>query len=174
MSSPSAATAGGAPARPPSTATAVSVAAPWAAMLALLAALWIRTPLSGPGAMFLGWSAPALALTAFSAWWLRRLALPQVRVSAARLGTLLALWTGAAAAALLLTDVAAELALDGLILRRPLERAAGVAIGWVPGLFGLGLCVLGLVAALEARYRITHEEVGDGSDASGALTPSGP
>ena len=99
--------------------------------------------------MFLGWSAPALALTAFSAWWLRRLALPQVRVSSARC------WRSGPA-------------------RRPLERAAGVAIGWVPGLFGLGLCVLGLVAALEARYPITHGEVGDGSDASGALTPSSP
>ena len=35
-----------------STATALGVTAAWAGALALLAAVWIRTPLSGPGPMF--------------------------------------------------------------------------------------------------------------------------
>jgi hypothetical protein len=118
--------------------------------------------------MFVAWSAPALALAAFSAWWLRRLGLPQLRVTTGRLAALTVLWLVAAAAALLLTDVGAELALDGFILRRPLLRAAGLSVAWVPGLFGLALCVVGLAAALEARYRIAHGEHG------AALTASGP
>jgi hypothetical protein len=147
------------------------VTAGWAAALTLLAVLWIRTPLSGPGSMFVLWSAPTLALTAFSAWWLRRLALPQVRVTRSRLAALGALWAAAAAAALLLNDRAAELALDGFILRRPLLRTAGLSVAWVPGLFGLALCVVGLAAALEARYRIAH---GAAAAEPEALTPSGP
>jgi hypothetical protein len=110
--------------------------------------------------MFVVWSLPALLLTAFSAWWLRRLALPQVRVTRGRLTALASLWLVAAAAALLIGDAAAELALDGLILRRPADRAIGLGVGWLPGLFGLALCVVGLAAALEARYRIAHGEVG--------------
>ena len=150
-----------------STNVAVALAAAWAAALALLAALWIRTPLSGPGTMFVAWSAPTLALTLLSGRWLRRLALPQVAVTRGRIVALALGWLVAGAAALLLTDAAAELALDGFILRRPLARASGLAVGWLPGVFGLALCVLGLAAALEARYRIAH---GWG----GSLTPSDP
>jgi hypothetical protein len=157
---------------PGSTAAALGVTAAWAAALALLGALWIRTPLSGPGPMFALWSLPAAALAALTVRWLRRLALPQVRVTRARLATLAALWTAAAAAALLLTDFAAELALDGFILRRPLTRAAALGLAWLPALFGLGLCVLGLAAALEARYRIAHRDAAP--RAAAPLTPTGP
>ena len=50
-----------------------------------------------------------------------------------------------------------EWLLDGLILRRPLQRAGGVALWWAPGVWGLALSLAGLAAALEARYRITHD-----------------
>jgi hypothetical protein len=152
---------------PGTAATALGLTAGWAAALALLAGLWIRTPLSGPGPMFVAWSVPALALAVFSAWWLRRLALAQVRVTPGRVAALAVLWL-LAVVALLLTDAAAELALDGFILRRPLLRAAGLSVAWVPGLFGLGLCVVGLAAALEARYRIAHR------DPTAPLTASDP
>jgi hypothetical protein len=160
MSAPSGGAATG------STAIALGLAAGWAATLTLLAGLWIGTPLSGPGPMFVLWSLPALALAAFTAWWLRRLALAQLRVTRGRLAALALLWLVAAVAALLLTDAAAELALDGFILRRPLLRAAGLGVGWVPGLFGLALCVVGLVAALEARYRIANGPPGAALNAS--------
>ena len=150
-------------------ATAVGFLAAWIAALALLAVLWIRTPLSGPGPMFAIWSAPALVLAAVTARWLRRLALPQIRVTPARLLVLALLWGIAAAAGLLLTTTAAELALDGFILRRPLLRAAGLALGWLPGVFGLALCVIGLAAALEARYRIARSRF-----PGAPLIPTGP
>jgi hypothetical protein len=70
--------------------------------------------------------------------------------------------------ALQINDAAAELALDGFILRRPLLRAAGLSVAWVPGLFGLGLCVGGLAAALVARYRIAQR------DPTARLTASDP
>ena len=146
--------------------TALMVTAGWAAALTLLAALWIGTPFSGPGRMFLIWSIPTLALTAFTIRWLRGLALPQVRVTRAKLVLIAALWAIAATAALLLAEAGAELALDGFVLRRPLLHAVGLSFAWIPGLFGLALCVTGLASALEARYRIAHE--------AGALTPSGP
>ena len=50
-----------------------------------------------------------------------------------------------------------EWLLDGLILRRPLQRAGGVALWWAPGVWGLALSIAGLAAALEARYQITHD-----------------
>jgi hypothetical protein len=155
-----------------SPAAALGVTAAWAAALALLAALWIRTPLSGPGPMFVVWSLPTAALAALTARWLRRLGLPQVRVTKTRLVTLVALWTIAAAAALLLVDFAAELALDGFILRQPLTRAAALGLAWLPALFGLALCVLGLAAALEARYQIARRDTAP--HATAPLTPTGP
>lgn len=139
---------------------AVSFAAAWGALLALLAALWIRTPFSGPGPMFVAWSVPALVLTLLSARWLRGLGVRQVRVTGPRVAAVLALWAVAALAALLLADLAAELVLDGFVLRRPLRRAGGLALAWLPGAFGLLLSTTGLVAALEARYRIAQGEVG--------------
>ena len=138
--------------------TALGLVAGWASALALLAALWVRTPLSGPGTMFVAWSGPTLLLTALSAAWLRRLAIPQIRVTRGRIAALGVGWALAAVAALSFGDAAAEWALDGFILRRPFLRTAGFTVGWLPGLFGLGLSVAGLAAALEARYRIAHGE----------------
>src|SRR5690606_31804970 len=113
----------------PSPAHAVALAASWAAALALLAGLCARTPLSGPGPMFVAWSVPASALTALSVRWLRRLGLAQVPVTRGGLVAIGVAWA-AAAGTLLLTGQAAEIALDGLVLRRPLLRAGGLAIGW--------------------------------------------
>ncbi len=141
------------------------VAIAWAGALALLAALWVRSPISGPGRMFVAWSVPALALTLFTSWWLGQLTLVRLRPSRALMGAVIGLW--ASATVITLAGAGAEWALDGFILRRPLQRAVGIGIVWLPGLFGLTLSVAGLAAALEARYRIAHGEAAE-------LGPTGP
>jgi hypothetical protein len=63
-------------------------------------------------------------------------------------------WLAAAWAAT--SPLPAEWAIDGLILRDDGRRLAGVALAWLPGIFGLTLSVAGLAAALEARHRLAH------------------
>ncbi len=115
--------------------------------------------------MFVAWSVPALALTLFTSWWLGQLTLVRLRPSRALMGAVIGLW--ASATVITLAGAGAEWALDGFILRRPLQRAVGIGIVWLPGLFGLTLSVAGLAAALEARYRIAHGEAAE-------LGPTGP
>src|SRR5690606_3358264 len=74
---------------------ATALAAGWAAALALLAALWVASPFSGPGSMFLLWSLPALALAAYTVVWLRRLRLRQLPLGPVLLAVVGLLWLGA-------------------------------------------------------------------------------
>lgn len=130
--------------------------AAWAAALALLALRWVRTPLSGPGPMFAVWSVPALALAVVTWNWLRRLQIRQLPVGRGTLVLIVVLWAGAGAIAL--TGAGAEWVMDGLILRRPVQRITGTVVQWLPGLFGLAVSLAGLTSALEARYRIAHAD----------------
>jgi hypothetical protein len=125
-------------------------------MLVLLAAAWIVSPVAGVGPSFLAWSVPAAA----TLWWswrsLDRLGVRQVPRGPGILAAVVTLWL--LAAWLAAADLGAEMALDGLILRRPTERFLGSLLEWVPGLYGLALSVAGLAAGLEARYRVAHGE----------------
>jgi hypothetical protein len=126
----------------------------WTAALALLAYEWTQTPLSGPGPAFVIWSLPALPLAVLSWAWLRRLDLGRLRLVPA-LAVLVALgW--ALVAILTTTEVGAEWELDGIILRNAPQRVAGIALWWLPGVWGALLSVAALAAVLEARYRLAH------------------
>ncbi len=131
-----------------------TLAGAWAATLALLAVEWTRTPLSGPGPAFLIWSLPALPLALLTWRWLRRLALGRLEVGTGALVLILLGWAaiGAATAA----GLGAEWVLDGIVLRNPLQRAVGLALRWLPGVWGAALSVAGLAVALEARHRLAH------------------
>ena len=96
----------------------------WGLALVLLAVVWIRSPFTGPGPMFLGWSSAALVLTAGTVAWLNRLGDRHVPRGSALLSFVALAWVAAAWASM--TTLGAELALDGLILRRPGIRAVGV------------------------------------------------
>jgi hypothetical protein len=61
------------------------------------------------------------------------------------------------------------MALDGLILREPGRRGMGIALRWLPVLFGVLVSVAGLSAVLEARYRLVHGD--DGADLEAASPP---
>jgi hypothetical protein len=124
----------------------------WIGALIGLAVLWVGSPWTGPGPMFLSWSAPASLLFIVTWIWLGRLAIPEVPRGVSMLVTIVIVWT--ACVWLLGTGVAAEMALDADILRQPIRRQVALALEWLPGLFGLALSVAGLSAALEARYRV--------------------
>lgn len=144
--------------RPASTARpAVVLAGAWTGALILLAAVWIRSPFTGPGPMFLAWSAVAFPLTLWSWSRFRRWGVRQAPRSGGAVVAVAVAWAVVATAAL--SGRPAIWALDGLILRQPGLRAAGVGLQWLPGVFGLALSVAGLALALEARYRLRRGEV---------------
>jgi hypothetical protein len=133
---------------------ASALAAAWTGALALLALECALAPVSGPGRAFLIWSLPALPLAALTWGWLSRLEarplrLPRVAAALVTLGWL-------AVAMLIATRVGSEWALDGLILRDPARRYAGIAMRWIPGVWGAAVSLAGLGGALEARYRLTR------------------
>lgn len=138
----------------------------WILLLLVLAALWVQSPFSGPGRMFLLWSAAAIPLTVWSWTRFRAWGVRQVPGSPRFLVGLAVAW--ALLAAVSLSTIPGIMAMDGLILRRGLLRWTGKALEWLPGLFGLGLSVGGLAASLEARYRLARGDVGhdDGGVAS--------
>lgn len=133
-----------------------ALASLWGGMLVLLAVAWIVSPAAGAGPSFLAWSVPAVA----ALWWtwrsLDRLGVHQVPRGPRLLVAVVALWV--VSAWLANGDLGVEMALDGVILRRPALRFVGLALEWLPGLFALALSVAGLAAALEARYRVAHGE----------------
>ncbi len=124
----------------------------WIGALIGLSVLWVRSPWTGPGPMFLSWSGPAAALFASTWIWLGRLAIEQVPRGRFVLMTVLILW--AVCGWLAVSGVAAEMVLDADILRQSFRRRVGIGLQWLPGIFGLALSVAGLAAALEARYRV--------------------
>lgn len=138
---------------------ATLLAALWTICLVVLAALWIQTPFSGPGRMFLLWTVATVPLVSWSWSRFRRWGIRQVPRSALFLAGLAVVWAGVA----WLADATFPgiWAMDGLIMREPLLRAAGKTLQWLPGLFGLALSVGGLSAALEARYRLAHDDTED-------------
>ena len=142
------------------TRTATALAAAWAGALTILAFEWTRSPLTGSGHALLIWSIAALPLAAFTWIWLRRLPRLRIPLGFGTLALIVVMWT--AAGIIAITTPGAEWLLDGLVLRRPLQRAGGVALWWAPGVWGLALSLAGLGAALEARYQITHESGNSG------------
>lgn len=126
----------------------------WAALLTGLAALWVRSPFLGSGTAFVVWSLPAAVAAAITWRWLRARDIAEVPLTPGVLGAVFALWS--AALALAVSDVGAVLALDGLLLRRPWLERLGAAARWAPLVFGLGLSLAALSAALEARYRLAR------------------
>ena len=132
------------------------------------ASQWTRTPLSGPGRAFLIWSVLALPLGALTWAWIRRLALRRLPLDPRLLVLILALWL--VVAAVTASAVGAEWELDGVILRNPLQRMAGVGLRWLPGVSGLVLSIAGLAVTLEARYRLTHPD----APAPPEVSPTGP
>jgi hypothetical protein len=149
MNAPGNATA---PAASPHAATLLAVL--WAVALALLAGAWIQSPFTGPGPMFGLWSAVAAPLALWSlgrprAWGLGPLPGGVPLLVVAVLAWATAGWASA-------SPLPAEWAIDGLILRDAGTRRAGLALAWLPGVFGLALSVAGLAASLEARYRLAH------------------
>ncbi len=107
--------------------------------------------------MFIVWSVPVGGLTVGTLVWFGRVGVHHVPRGMAVRGTVVTFWV--AAAWLATSGMGSELALDGLILRDSTLRATGVVLDWLPGGFGLLLSLAGLVAALEARYRVVHGEV---------------
>lgn len=137
---------------------AIALAAVWTGALIVLAALWIRSPFTGPGPMFLAWSALAFPLSVWSWARFRRWNVRQTPRGAGALVGLGTVWILVAATSLSLRP--ALWALDGLILRQPALRAVGMGLQWLPGVFGLTLSVAGLAFALEARYRLARGQAG--------------
>lgn len=131
---------------------AVGLALGWTLLLVALATLWIRSPLLGTGAAFVIWSAPAVAFGFVSWRWLRARGIEQIPLNRASLATICVGWIGGLALAT--THIGSTLALDGLIMRRPLLALTGQALIWLPLVIGLALAVAGLAASLEARYRL--------------------
>lgn len=136
---------------------AVVLCALWVVLLLVLAALWVQSPFSGPGRMFLFWSAAAVPLTVWSWSRFRAWGVRQVPGSPGFLLGLAVAW--ALLAAVSVSTIPGIMAMDGLILRNGLLRWTGKGLEWLPGLFGLGLSVGGLAASLEARYRLAHGDV---------------
>jgi hypothetical protein len=133
---------------------ATVIAATWTLLLVGLATLWIRSPFLGTGIAFTAWSAPAAVGSALSWWWLREQSIEQIPMTGWTLSVVVLLWLTALMIAL--SGIGAQLALDGLIMRRPALRLAGEALTWLPMVFGGVLSVAGLAAGLEARYRIVN------------------
>lgn len=131
-----------------------ALAAAWGGALALLAIEWTRTPVSGPGHAFLIWSLPAVPLAAFTWTWLRRLPVQRIPLGFSTLAPIIVIW--AVVGVVTVNGTGTEWTLDGVILRRPLQRAGGIALWWAPGVWGLTLSVAGLAAALEARYQLAR------------------
>ena len=140
--------------------TATALAAAWAGALTLLAFEWTRSPLTGSGRALLIFSMAALPVAAFTWIWLRRFPALRIPLGFGTLALIIVAW--AAAGMIVVTAPGDEWLLDGLILRRPLLRAGGVALWWAPGVWGLVLSIAGLAATLEARYQITHYSGSDG------------
>jgi hypothetical protein len=124
----------------------------WILVLVGLAALWTRSPFLGTSVVFGAWSAPAALLTWATWHWMRRLALPQVRIGRTSVVLVTGFWV--LALVTVMSDLGPTLALDGLIMRRDSVRLAGRLVGWMPLAFGGCLSVAGLAASLEARYWI--------------------
>jgi hypothetical protein len=108
--------------------------------------------------MFLAWTVVAAPLAAWSWSRFRLWEVRQVPRGVLFLAGLAVAW--AAVAALAGSELAAEMALDGLVMRNAPQRLIGRGLQWLPGLFGLVVSVAGLVAALEARYRLREREAG--------------
>ena len=132
----------------------IALALAWTAALALLAYEWTLTPLSGPGPAFVIWSLPAIPLAVLSWVWLRGLDLGRLRLGPPLAILVVVVW--ALVAVLITTELGAEWELDGVILRNAPQRWAGIALRWLPGVWGALLSVAALAAVLEARYRLTH------------------
>ena len=147
----------------------IALAVAWTAALALLAYEWTLTPLSGPGPAFVIWSLPAIPLAVLSWVWLRRLDLGRLRLGPPLAILVVLVW--ALVAVVITTEVGAEWELDGVILRNAPQRWAGIALRWLPGVWGALLSVAALAAVLEARYRLTHPAE---PPQPPSLTPSGP
>ena len=111
--------------------TATALAAAWAGALTLLALEWTRSPLTGSGRALLIFSIAALPLAAFTWIWLRRFPALRIPLGLGTLALIIVAW--AAAGMIAVTAPGDEWLLDGLILRRPLLRAGGVALWWAPG-----------------------------------------
>jgi len=136
---------------------AVLLALAWAVGLVLLATLWIRSPFTGPGPMFVLWSAVGAPLAAgswsrFRAWGIRQL--PR---SSLFLVALAVFWAGAAWVAV--SPLPGIWSMDGVILRNPGLRTIGTTLQWIPGIFGMLVSIGGLAAALESRYRLLRGQV---------------
>ncbi|NNL67022.1 MAG: hypothetical protein HKP30_12315, partial [Myxococcales bacterium] len=119
---------------------AALLAALWAVALALLAGAWIQSPFTGPGPMFGLWSAVAIPLALWSlgrprAWGLGALPGGVPLLLAVAIAWLAAAWAAT-------SPLPAEWAIDGLILRNDGMRRAGIALAWLPGVFGLALSVV--------------------------------
>ena len=147
-----------------------ALAGAWAGALALLAFEWTQSPLTGSGHAFLIWSIAAVPLSAFTWSWLRRL--PTVRIPLGFTALSLITVTWVAVGFVAATAPGDEWLLDGLILRRPLQRVGGVALWWAPGVWGLTLSLMGLAAALEARYQVTNDKGSNGVLDRTPLLPS--
>jgi hypothetical protein len=132
----------------------IVLAVAWTAALALLAYEWTLTPLSGPGPAFVIWSLPAVPLAVLSWVWLRRLDLGKLRLRPALAISVVLVWV--LVAIVITTELGAEWELDGVILRNAPQRWAGIALRWLPGVWGALLSVAALAAVLEARYRLAH------------------
>ena len=136
----------------------------WVGALVLLAVSWVWSPFTGTGLMFIVWSVPVAGLTVGTLVWLDRVGVRHVPRGMAVRGAVVMFWL--TAAWLATSGMGLEMALDGLILRDPTLRASGVVLEWLPGGFGFLLSLVGLVATLEARYRVVRGDVktaGEGS-----------
>jgi hypothetical protein len=127
----------------------------WTLALVSLAALWVRSPFLGTGTSFAVWSVPT-ALLAVTSWrWFRARRIEQIPAHPALAIAVGVAWT--LALALAASDLGDRLTLDGLIMRQPTVRAAGRVLAWAPLAFGSTLCIAGLAASLEARYRLVND-----------------
>lgn len=141
---------------PRETRSAVMLAALWGVALVLLTVLWVRSPFTGPGSMFLVWSLVAAPLLAWSWNRFRRWDVRLLPRDAAFLAGVAVAWAGVAAAAG--SGIGAEMVLDGLVMRNGLQHAAGRLLHGSPAIFGFALSVAGLVGSLEARHRLARRE----------------
>ena len=138
--------------RSPGQATGMAFA--WTAALVALAALWVRSPFLGERAAFLLWSGPAAVLLVTSVRWIRAQGVQEIPDGPWVWSTVCGIWL--VALWLTATDLGRILTLDGLILREAGLRRLGQILRWTPLVFGCGISLAGLAAALEARYRIVN------------------
>jgi hypothetical protein len=138
-----------------STAPATGFIVAWTSLLIGLAILWTRTPFLGTGVPYMIWSIPAVVVTVITWRWIRRRSIAEIPQSAWLLSAMMLLWL--ITIGLALSGIGADLALDGLILRRRTLRYTGHTLEWMPMAFGGILTVAGIAASLEARYRIVND-----------------